>query len=73
MLITQSQIADRFKRSLSNVRKHAMRGEFPPPIKTGVGPTGRTNLYDLEDITFYWQTFKDGRTKEAKARQRRRR
>ncbi len=50
-----------------------MGRQFPPPIKTGVGPTGRTNLYDLEDVTLYWQTFKDGRTKEAKARKQRRR
>ena len=29
MLITQSQIADLFKRSLSNVRKHAMGAKIP--------------------------------------------
>jgi len=68
MLITQTQIATRYKRSLGNVRRHAMRESFPPPVKTGVGPTGRTNMYDAGTIKFYFDNLIDGRVTRWKRR-----
>jgi hypothetical protein len=62
MLVTQTQIAGRLSKTLSSVRKYAMRDDFPPPVKTGAGPTGRTNLYDIADIN-YWKKCRDARAK----------
>jgi hypothetical protein len=67
--LTQTQIAKRYKRSLSTCYKLAMGKNWPPAERR----IGATKLYHRDAVQFYFDTRLDGRTKEAKALKRRRR
>jgi predicted DNA-binding transcriptional regulator AlpA len=68
-MLTQTEIAIQFGRSLSSIQKYSMRLDFPPVVHIG-GANGCVNYYDAEAVTSWWQSRKDGRRLNGRKRKR---
>jgi hypothetical protein len=59
-LIMQTEIAQRYGRSIDRIRQCVRHRDFPAVAEVG-GPRGKTKFYRVADVERWWRNRKDGR------------